>query len=84
MVLCTHTEINLLIFNIVLSCSSEDTPPQAPVTTESQVSNRSFMLQRPDAQSEATRESEDTQQNIFRRSVSAKDSPRKRVIEEDR
>ncbi|XP_056021602.1 TP53-binding protein 1-like isoform X3 [Ostrea edulis] len=66
-----------------LHCSSEDTPPQAPVTTESQVSNRSFMLQRPDAQSEATRESEDTQQNIFRRSVSAKDSPRKRVIEED-
>ncbi|XP_061164681.1 TP53-binding protein 1-like [Saccostrea echinata] len=72
----------------------EDTPPAIPVTMEShsaipgtmesqsQVSSHSFTLKQPDVQNIKIRDSEETQKNVFR-SVTGRDSPQKRLIQED-
>lgn len=65
-----------------LYCSQglENTPP----LVESQVSTRCFLLQPPHIENIAMKEMEDTQQNVFKRTMSEIASPRKRVIQEDR
>ncbi|XP_062574613.1 TP53-binding protein 1-like [Saccostrea cucullata] len=62
----------------------ENTPPAVPVSVESQSqgSNQSFMLLQPDVQNITIRDSEETQKNVFK-SVKGRDSPRKRLIQED-
>ncbi|XP_062614001.1 mucin-2-like [Saccostrea cucullata] len=64
--------------------SLENTPPAIPVSVESQsqVSSHSFMLLQPDVQNITIRDSEETQKNVFK-SVKGRDSPRKRLIQED-
>ncbi|XP_052700995.1 TP53-binding protein 1-like isoform X3 [Crassostrea angulata] len=57
----------------------ENTPP----LVESQVSTRCFLLQPPHIENIAMKEMEDTQQNVFKRTMSEIASPRKRVIQED-
>lgn len=57
----------------------ENTPP----LVESQVSTRCFLLKPPRIENIAMKEMEDTQQNVFKRTMSETASPRKRIIQED-